>query len=64
LEYLISYFDSYIQSYQDFVKYEEGILNTEKMNIKEIYEITHPNFYINMNDSQFRTKYSFTSILG
>lgn len=42
------------------MKYKEGILNTDKMSIKETYEITHPNFYININDSQFRTKYYFT----
>ena len=56
LQYLLSYLDSYIESYRDLVNYKENTFNTDKMNIVEIYELTHENFYINTNNTQFRTK--------
>jgi len=57
IHYLLEYLDAYIQSYHDYNNYREGKMTN--LTIPEIHNITNPNFYINMEDSQFKTKYFF-----
>ena len=55
LKYLLIYLQDYIKSYKDYESFKEGQINTENMDFNEIHKICHPNYYIMMNDTQFRT---------